>query len=37
MEGTTSSSELGVVIVGVDGSEPARRAALWQRRRPRAA
>ncbi|MGW0752500.1 universal stress protein [Streptomyces sp. NPDC002587] len=29
MEGTTSSSELGSVVVGVDGSEPARRAALW--------
>ncbi|MET9881840.1 universal stress protein [Streptomyces sp. NPDC006430] len=29
MEGTTSSSELGAVVVGVDGSEPARRAALW--------
>ncbi len=29
MEGTVSSSELGSVIVGVDGSQPARRAALW--------
>ncbi|WP_412078702.1 universal stress protein [Streptomyces xanthophaeus] len=29
MEGTTSSSEVGSVIVGVDGSEPARQAALW--------
>ncbi|MCX5613220.1 universal stress protein [Streptomyces sp. NBC_00047] len=29
MEGTTSSSELGSVVVGVDGSEPARQAALW--------
>ncbi|WUF67891.1 universal stress protein [Streptomyces nojiriensis] len=29
MEGTTSSPELGAVVVGVDGSEPARQAALW--------
>ncbi|MEY2225543.1 MULTISPECIES: universal stress protein [Streptomyces] len=29
MEATTSSSELGAVIVGVDGSEPARQAAMW--------
>lgn len=29
MEGTTSSSELGAVIVGIDGSEPARQAAMW--------
>ncbi|MFF3127623.1 universal stress protein [Streptomyces sp. NPDC057908] len=29
MKGTTGSPELGSVIVGVDGSEPARRAALW--------
>ncbi|WP_327418546.1 universal stress protein [Streptomyces sp. NBC_01233] len=29
MEGTTSSSELGAVIVGVDGSDPARQAAMW--------
>ncbi|WP_314245531.1 universal stress protein [Streptomyces kutzneri] len=29
MEGTTSSSELGAVVVGVDGSEPARWAAFW--------
>lgn len=29
MEGTTGRLELGAVIVGVDGSKPARRAALW--------
>ncbi|MFI8388542.1 universal stress protein [Streptomyces sp. NPDC085540] len=29
MEGTKSHSELGAVIVGVDGSDPARQAALW--------
>ncbi|MER5689158.1 universal stress protein [Streptomyces sp. NPDC002205] len=29
MEGTTGSMDLGAVIVGVDGSKPARRAALW--------
>ncbi|MCM1966057.1 MULTISPECIES: universal stress protein [unclassified Streptomyces] len=29
MEGTTSTSELGSVVVGVDGSESARHAALW--------
>ncbi|MFB7223547.1 universal stress protein [Streptomyces sp. NPDC056227] len=29
MNGTIGSPELGSVIVGVDGSEPARRAALW--------
>ncbi|WP_327381645.1 universal stress protein [Streptomyces sp. NBC_01207] len=29
MDGTTSSSEFGAVIVGVDGSEPARQAAMW--------
>lgn len=29
MKGTTGSPELGSVIVGVDGSESARRAALW--------
>ncbi|MEU6018271.1 universal stress protein [Streptomyces sp. NPDC047515] len=29
MKGTTGSPELGSVIVGVDGSEPAHRAALW--------
>ncbi|MET3982813.1 universal stress protein [Streptomyces sp. PvR034] len=29
MEGTTAGPELGTVIVGVDGSEPAREAALW--------
>ncbi|MFI8339027.1 universal stress protein [Streptomyces sp. NPDC085639] len=29
MEGTTSSAELGAVVVGVDGSEPARWAAFW--------
>ncbi|MFB6706751.1 universal stress protein [Streptomyces sp. NPDC056333] len=29
MEGTTGSLHLGAVIVGVDGSKPARRAALW--------
>ncbi|MFB7462916.1 universal stress protein [Streptomyces sp. NPDC056224] len=40
MENTRSGLELGSVIVGVDGSEPARRAALWasdeaaRRRRP---
>ncbi|MFD7915990.1 universal stress protein [Streptomyces sp. NPDC059752] len=40
MKHTVSGSELGSVIVGVDGSEPARQAALWaageaeRRRRP---
>ncbi|MFJ6479820.1 universal stress protein [Streptomyces sp. NPDC091682] len=29
MEHTVSGSELGSVVVGVDGSEPARQAALW--------
>ncbi|MFD5619738.1 universal stress protein [Streptomyces yangpuensis] len=29
MENTVSGSELGSVIVGVDGSQPARQAALW--------
>ncbi|WP_323187697.1 MULTISPECIES: universal stress protein [unclassified Streptomyces] len=29
MRGITGSPELGSVTVGVDGSEPARRAALW--------
>ncbi|MFC9618936.1 universal stress protein [Streptomyces sp. NPDC056930] len=29
MNGTAGSPELGSVIVGVDGSDPARRAALW--------
>lgn len=29
MESTTSGPELGSVIVGVDGSDPARHAALW--------
>ncbi|MEU9028171.1 universal stress protein [Streptomyces sp. NPDC048383] len=29
MEGTTAGPELGTVIVGVDGSDPARGAALW--------
>ena len=29
MEGTTDRPDLGSVVVGVDGSEPARRAALW--------
>ncbi|MER6102951.1 universal stress protein [Streptomyces sp. NPDC001832] len=29
MKGTTGSPELGSVIVGVDGSESAHRAALW--------
>ncbi|WP_406102458.1 universal stress protein [Streptomyces sp. NBC_01003] len=29
MEGSRSSPELGSVIVGVDGSKPARHAGLW--------
>ncbi|MFE7161761.1 universal stress protein [Streptomyces sp. NPDC057636] len=29
MDGATSNTELGSVIVGVDGSKPARQAALW--------